>query len=141
MSTIHRLRIQDNDPHFGSHRLFDAFKYAPAVRANGFLFIAGQVGLRADGSIPDTVDEQIRCAFERLQAILAHEGLNFSHLVDLTSYHVNLAEQLDTFRTIKDEFITHEFPAWTILGVQSLARDSLWVEIKAVAVLDASSPS
>lgn len=135
MSDIQRLRLPEDDPVFGGNKIFDLFKYSPAVRANGFIFIAGQVGIRPDGTIPETAAEQIRAAFQRLAAILAHEGVGFEDLVELVSYHVDIDQQLTTFREIKDEFIRSDFPAWTILGVQSLARDSLLIEIKAVAAV------
>src|SRR5690606_39463015 len=131
MSNIQRLRLPEDDPTFGSNKVFDLFKYSPAVRANGLVFIAGQVGIRPDGTIPETAEEQIRVAFNRLQAILKHEGLGFENLVELVSYHVRIDEQLTTFREVKDEFIKSDFPAWTILGVESLARDTLLIEIKA----------
>lgn len=136
MSNIQRLRLPEDDPTFGSNKIFDLFKYSPAVRANGLVFIAGQVGIRPDGTIPETAEEQIRFAFKRLQAILEHEGLGFENLVELISYHVRIDEQLTTFREVKDEFITSDFPAWTILGVESLARDTLLIEIKAVAAVE-----
>lgn len=133
MSNIKRLRLPENDPTFGSNKVFDLFKYSPAVKAGGLVFIAGQVGLRADGTVPETAEEQIRLAFQRLGAILAHEGLGFEDLVELVSYHVRIDEQLTTFREVKDEFIKSDFPAWTILGIASLARPNLLIEIKAVA--------
>jgi len=133
MSNIRRLRLPENDPTFGSNKVFDLFKYAPAVRAGGLVFIAGQVGIRPDGTVPDTAEEQIRLAFQRLGAILEHEGLGFGDLVELVSYHVRIDEQLTKFREIKDAFITADFPAWTIIGVAALARPTLLIEIKAVA--------
>ncbi|HUH40306.1 MAG TPA: RidA family protein [Castellaniella sp.] len=133
MSLIQRLRLPDDDPVFGGNKVFDLFNYAPAVRAHGFVFIAGQVGLRPDGSVPDTADEQIRLAFQRLEAILKYEGLGFEDLVELVSYHVNIDDQLSVFREIKDQYIGTQCPAWTILGVQALARDTLLIEIKATA--------
>lgn len=133
MSNIQRLRLPENDPTFGGNKVFDAFQYAPAVRASGLFFIAGQVGIRPDGTVPDSVEEQIELAFIRLGAILEHEGLGFGNLVELVSYHVRIEEQLDAFRAIKERFITKDFPAWTILGVESLARPNLLIEIKAVA--------
>jgi enamine deaminase RidA (YjgF/YER057c/UK114 family) len=136
MSNIQRLRLPENDPTFGSNKIFDLFKYSPAVRANGLVFIAGQVGIRPDGTIPETAEEQIRVAFSRLEAILKHEGLGFENLVELVSYHVRIDEQLTAFREVKDEFIKSDFPAWTILGVNSLARDTLLIEIKAVAAVE-----
>jgi len=64
---------------------------------------------------------------------LAHEGLSFEDLVELVSYHVRIDEQLTAFREIKERYNTRDFPAWTILGVTSLARPNLLIEIKAVA--------
>lgn len=133
MTNIQRLRLPENDPTFGGNKVFDLFKYSPAVRAGGLVFIAGQVGIRPDGTVPDSAMDQIRLAFTRLGAILKHEGLGFEDLVELVSYHVRIDEQLTTFREIKDEFITRDFPAWTILGIASLARPNLLIEIKAVA--------
>lgn len=52
---------------------------------------------------------------------------------DLASYQVRIDDQLTTFREVKERYITRDFPAWTILGVASLARPNLLIEIKAVA--------
>jgi enamine deaminase RidA (YjgF/YER057c/UK114 family) len=133
MTNIQRLRLPESDPAFGGNKVFDLFKYSPAVKAGGLVFIAGQVGIRPDGTVPDLAADQIRLAFMRLGAILKYEELDFEDLVELVSYHVRIDEQLTTFREIKDEFITRDFPAWTILGVASLARPNLLIEIKAVA--------
>jgi len=142
MHTIERLRLPENDPTFGSNKVFDLFQYSPAVKAGGLLFIAGQVGLRADGSVPESAAEQIDLAFQRLGAILAHEGLGFEHLVELVSYHVDIDAQLATFRDVKQRYITRAFPAWTILGVASLARPNLFIELKAVAAFgDNATPA
>jgi enamine deaminase RidA (YjgF/YER057c/UK114 family) len=132
-TNIQRSRLPENDPTFGSSKVFELFRYSPAVKAGGLLFVAGQVGIRSDGTVPDSAEEQIDLAFQRLGAILKLEGLGFEDLVELVSYHVHIDEQLATFREIKDKYITRDFPAWTILGVASLARPSLFIEIKAVA--------
>lgn len=133
MGNIQRLRLPETDPTFGGNKVFDLFKYSPAVKAAGLVFIAGQVGIRPDGTVPDSAEEQIDLAFKRLGAILEHEGLGFEDLVELVSYHVRIDEQLTTFREVKDKYVTRDFPAWTILGVASLARPNLLIEIKAIA--------
>ena len=132
---VKRLRLPENDPTFGSNKVFDLFKYSPAVSAGGLVFVAGQVGIRPDGSIPDDVEEQVDLAFRRLGTILQHQGLGFDDLVELVSYHVRIDEQLAVFREVKDRYVTEEFPAWTILGVAALARPDLLVEIKATAAM------
>ncbi|MGU7773280.1 RidA family protein [Burkholderia sp. MR1-5-21] len=133
MSNIERLRLPEDDPTFGGNRVFDLFQYSPAVTANGLVFIAGQVGLRADGSIPESPNEQIDMAFKRIEAILAHLDLDFSDVVELVSYHVDVGSQLADFRAVKEQYIRSDFPAWTILGVAALARPEFAVEIKVVA--------
>lgn len=134
MEQIRRLRLPDDNAVFGGNQVFDLFNYAPAVAAGGLVFIAGQVGIRADGTVPDDAPTQIELAFTRLGEVLRQNGQSFADLVELVSYHVDIDGQLGAFRQIKDRFITREFPAWTILGVAALARPKLLVEIKAVAV-------
>ncbi|MFD1554043.1 RidA family protein [Paraburkholderia silviterrae] len=133
MSQIERLRLPEDDATFGSNRIFDLFQYSTAVTANGLVFIAGQIGLRADGTIPQDPQEQIDVAFKRIEAVLEHLGLDFTDVVELVSYHVDVGSQLAAFREVKERYIRSDFPAWTILGVAALARPELIVEIKVVA--------
>jgi enamine deaminase RidA (YjgF/YER057c/UK114 family) len=135
MSKTERLRLPENDETFGGNKIFDLFQYSPAVSANGLVFIAGQVGLRADGTIPVSAEEQIDLAFKRAEVILRNFDLDFTDLVELVSYHVDVASQLGDFRAAKERYIRSDFPAWTILGVASLARPELLIEIKMVAAL------
>jgi len=133
MSQIQRLRLPEDDATFGSNRIFDLFQYSPAVMANGLAFIAGQIGVRADGSIPEDPKDQIDVAFKRIEAVLRHLGLDFTDVVELVSYHVDVGSQLAAFREVKERYVRSDFPAWTILGVASLARAELVVEVKVVA--------
>ncbi|WP_158905965.1 RidA family protein [Burkholderia sp. L27(2015)] len=132
-----KINVVLSNPHpvLGSTEVFKTFNYAPAVAAGGLLFVAGQIGIRADGTIPTNVEEQIDLAFQRLGAILQEAGLGFDDLVELVSYHVDIDKQLAAFREIKDRYIKENAPAWTILGVAALARSTLFVEIKAIAAL------
>jgi len=129
------LTLPEGHPVFGSNKIFELFQYNPAVESNGLLFIAGQIGMRADGTIPEDVAEQCDLAFQRLGAILEARGLGFEDLVDLTSYHVDIDQHLTTFREVKERYVKQDFPAWTILGVAALARPILKIEVKAVAAL------
>ncbi|MBB1592972.1 RidA family protein [Achromobacter sp. UMC46] len=133
MSKIERLRLTENEPTFGGNRVFDLFQYSPAVTANGMVFISGQIGLRPDGSIPESPREQADLAFQRIDAILGHLGLDFTRVVEMVSYHVDVGADLADFRAVKEQYIRGDFPAWTILGVAALARPELAVEIKVVA--------
>jgi len=129
------LRVADESPAFGGNAVFDAFRYSPAVKAGGLLFISGQVGLRRDGTIPDDVRDQADLAFQRTAEILELCGLGFEDVVELVSYHVDVGENLSAFRETKDRYIVAPYPAWTIVGVAALARPALKVELKCIAAL------
>lgn len=118
-----------------SVRAFEEYKYSPAVRAGGLLFIAGVVGMRADGSIPDSVAEQTDLAFQRLAELLRIDGLSMEDLVEIVSHHVDLPNTLPEVMPVKERYIVRPFPAWTILGIECLAEPKLKIEIRAVAAL------
>lgn len=118
-----------------STRAFEEYKYAPAVRAGGLLFIAGVVGMRADGSVPESAAEQTELAFQRLAELLRIDGLSMEDLVEIVSHHVDLPNTLPEVIPVKERHIVQPFPAWTILGVECLAEPKLKIEIKAIAAL------
>jgi enamine deaminase RidA (YjgF/YER057c/UK114 family) len=120
-----------------STRAFEEYKYSPAVRAGGLLFIAGVVGMHADGSIPESVAEQTDLAFQRLAELLRVDGLSMEDLVEIVSHHVDLPNTLPEVMPIKERHIVRPFPAWTILGIECLAEPKLKIEIRAVAALRA----
>lgn len=113
--------------------IFEKFEYSAAVRAGGLVFVAGQVGLNPDGSIPSEPERQFVNAFERLKVVLETAGTSLDDLVEIVTYHVELSAGLRAFMEIKQRYVKAPFPAWTIIGVAALARPELKIEIKAVA--------
>lgn len=115
--------------------IFGKFGYSAAVRAGDFLYVAGQIGLNEDGTIPDTDAGQIENAFRRMQLVIEAAGASMSNIVELVSYHVGIANNLADFMQIKERYIKEPYPTWTILEVAGLARPQLKIEIKAIAYL------
>lgn len=115
--------------------IFDKFSYSAAVRAGDFIYVAGQIGLNPDGTMPKDNETQFRNAFERLKIILENAGSSLDDIVELVSYHVGLQEDghLAAFMSIKNEYVSEPYPTWTILGIEGLARPGLVIEIKVVA--------
>ncbi len=68
----------------GSRALYEANRYSPAVRSNGFLFVSGQVGSREDGSPEPELEAQVRRAFDNLNAVLSAAGCSFDDVVDVS---------------------------------------------------------
>ncbi|MFD7665838.1 RidA family protein [Streptomyces sp. NPDC059788] len=132
--TIHTVDVPEGNPVFGrTTSAFADFGYSAAVRAHGLLFIAGTIGRRADGTIPDTIEEQSEIAIRKIEEILRLEGLDLSSLVDVTSYHVDIHQHLPGFGETKRRLVAAPYPTWTIIGVGGLASPGLLVEIRAIA--------
>lgn len=118
----------------GRQALYEQHRYSPAVRANGFLFVSGQVGGREDGSPEPDFEAQVRRAFTNLKAVLQAAGCGLDDIVDVTSFHTDPEKQFDTVLKIKDEvFAEKPYPNWTAIGVTWLAGFDF--EIKVIAKL------
>jgi len=115
--------------------IFGKFQYSSAVKAGGLVFVAGQIGLNPDGSMPEKPEQQFVNAFERLKLVLEEAGCQMGDLVELVSYHVglNTDNHLADFMKVKEQYVPAPFPTWTILDIAGLARPGLIIEIKAVA--------
>jgi enamine deaminase RidA (YjgF/YER057c/UK114 family) len=113
--------------------IFEKFGYSAAVRAGDFIYVAGQIGLNADGSMPEDDTQQFVNAFDRMKIILDASGASFDDLVELVSYHVGLQKHLAAFVQVKNNYIKAPYPTWTILEIAGLARPGLVIEIKAIA--------
>jgi enamine deaminase RidA (YjgF/YER057c/UK114 family) len=119
---------------------YEAFHFAPAVRASGLLICSGQIGTSADGSIPESPQEEFRNAWAAVGRILTEAGLSYDDIVETTTYHVNLHEHLASFMGIRDEIISPPWPAWTAIGITELAVPGARVEIRVMADLCGSHP-
>ncbi len=109
---------------------YDNFHFAPAQRHDGVVYASGQIGTGAGGTIPESAEEEFRNAWQAVGAILQEAGLDFSNIIEFTSYHVGLQENLGTFMKVKDEFIKEPYPAWTAIGITELAVPGARVEIR-----------
>ena len=115
-----------------------AFQYSQAVRAGDTLYLAGQCPVDAQGNTVAAGDirGQTRQVFENMKAVLAAAGLTLDDVVEIVSYHVDLAD-LPAMAEVKAEYLTRDFPAWTAVGVTALAFPGQLVEIKATALAPA----
>lgn len=122
----------------GRQALYDAHRYAAAVRSGDLLFVSGQVGSREDGSPEPDFEAQVRRAFSNLSAVLKAAGCTFDDIVDVTSFHTDPATQFDKVLKVKDEIFPEKpYPSWTALGVTWLAGFDF--EIKVVARIPGAS--
>jgi enamine deaminase RidA (YjgF/YER057c/UK114 family) len=116
----------------GRQVLYEQNRYSPAVRANGLLFVSGQVGSREDGSPEPDLAAQVRLAFTHLNAVLAAAGCTFDDVIDVTVFIVDPEVHLPVIWPVMQEFWgPAPHPALTGVGVTWLY--GFQFEIKVVA--------
>jgi enamine deaminase RidA (YjgF/YER057c/UK114 family) len=123
-------RVGITPPELADYR--DEWHMCPGIESNGLLFLTGMTGHRPEGASPDP-ETQIREAFGRVDAVLGAAGLDSSRVVEMTSYHVGMADHIDIFRRVRDEFVAEPYPAWTAIEVTGLISEGTIVEIRVVA--------
>jgi enamine deaminase RidA (YjgF/YER057c/UK114 family) len=113
--------------------------YSHVVEATGpgrIVYIAGQLGLKPDGSIAGDFRAQAVQAFENLKAALAAVGATFDDVVKLNNYLVDISANLGHYRDVRDKYVNvSQPPASTTIGVAALARPDALYEVEAVVVL------
>lgn len=118
----------------GRQALYERNRYSPAIKANGFLFVSGQVGSREDGSPEPDLDEQVRLAFRNLNAVLAAAGCSFDDVVDVTVFIVDPASKFERIWRIVPEF-WGQAPYPTLTGVGVTWLYGFDFELKVIARL------
>ena len=119
----------------GMEAYYTNFHFAPAIKDGDRLFCSGQLGNAADNSIDADPETQFTQAFNNVKAVLETAGASFDDVVEMTTFHVGLQDNLRTFMKVKDGFMTEPYPAWTAIGITELAFPGALVEIKVIARL------
>jgi len=65
---------------------YEASRIPAAVRAGQTLYVTGHSGETAEGVFPDDVEAQVRGTFRNIALTLAEAGVDWAHVVELTSY-------------------------------------------------------
>jgi enamine deaminase RidA (YjgF/YER057c/UK114 family) len=96
------------------------------------VFISGQVGMRADGSIPSSFGEQVETVFQNLRACLAAHGLGVDAVVKLGVF-VLPGQDWELLRAARERHFGAHRPTSTSVFVAQLASPKFLVEIEAIA--------
>jgi len=111
---------------------FQGAPYSQAIRAVGFVFVSGQLGLKlGDEEISGSIAEQTEQIFVNLRAILEEAGTGLDRLVKTTVFLVDLGE----FAAMNEVYARHVGdapPARATVEVSALPSGAR-VEIEAIA--------
>jgi len=116
--------------------------YSHAVAApGGLIAVSGQLPVDRKGTIVDTSDAlvQARQVFTNLDRALRAAGAGPQDVLRLTVFLTDL-EDLDAFRTARDEFIDGAPPpASSLVRVAGLAHPEARIEVDALAMIDVTA--
>lgn len=108
---------------------------SPGLVSGDHVFLTGFNGCPLDGPPSPDPATQIETAFDAVAMVLAEAGLDFRDVVDMTSYHVGLADHLELFRRLRAKRLRRPYPAWTAIEVAGFATSGVIIELKVVARL------
>ena len=107
--------------------------FSQVVEANGFVFVAGQVGSAPghSGAGPGGIEAEARQMLENVGRLLRAVGLDFADVVKSTVYLVDF-DEFAQMNAVYREFFPTEPPTRATVGVTRLAQDYR-VEIEVIA--------
>ena len=78
----------------GPDVLSSSLPFSPLVEANGFVFLAGQVGDLPGtvGAVPGGIEAETRQTLENVGRLLRAAGLTYEHVVQATVYLLDFAD-------------------------------------------------
>ncbi len=110
--------------------------FSAGIRANGFIFTAGQVGTdpRSGQVVGHDVASQTRQTIANLRAILEAGGSSLDRLVKTTVFLADM-RTFDAMNEVYKELIPEPRPGRSTVEAR-LARPELLVEIEGIALAD-----
>ena len=95
---------------------------------------SGQLGLRADGTVPEDLESQAEICFGNIDAILAEAGMTRGAIFHITAY-VTRREDMRPYMNVRDAYVAglDTPPASTLLIVSGFTREEFRVEIEIMA--------
>jgi len=108
--------------------------YSQAVRANGFVFVSGQIALdpRTQELVPGDITAQTERVLENLRAILQAAGSSLEKVVRTTVFLADMSD-FASMNQVYARYFRQDFPARSTVQAARLPRD-VRVEIDAIAI-------
>lgn len=111
-----------------------AFPYSPAIEANGFVFLSGQIPTDSSGSVIEGgIKEQTSQCLRNAEALLAAAGADRSAVVKTTIFIKDMNAFSEVNEIYKKFFEGTVLPARTTVEISRLPKDVL-IEIEMIAL-------
>jgi enamine deaminase RidA (YjgF/YER057c/UK114 family) len=114
--------------------------YSQVVTIEGqgkIVLLGGKAGLRPDGFIPETIEEQSKLTWENIELALNAAGASRKDVVEIQIYIVDLNKinPDPIYQDVRNFFPTGHKPVSMVIGVSALAIPKLKMEINVRAIV------
>lgn len=116
---------------------FAAYSHGIEVPGGHRLVVtSGQLGLAADGTVPDSAEAQAQICFDNVQAILAQAGADASHVIRVNAF-VTARAHMAGYMAVRDAWLSGcpVKPASTLVIVSGFTRPEFVVEVEVTAAV------
>ena len=105
--------------------------YSDAVIHGDTIWFSGVVAVPQDGD--DGMKPSFVRVFDQLTRTLDRVGATWDDVVEIQTFHTDMAAQIYEFADVKNQYVKAPFPAWTAIGVAALYEPEALVEVKLIA--------
>jgi enamine deaminase RidA (YjgF/YER057c/UK114 family) len=96
------------------------------------LVSSGMLGMHKDGTIPETIEDQVRAAFDNVEAVLRAVGMTIKDVVKMTAFITDAAYR-DAYRAERARRVDDPPPASTRIVITALSQPDMKIEIEIIA--------
>ncbi|RKD22803.1 hypothetical protein BEP19_11180 [Ammoniphilus oxalaticus] len=108
--------------------------YSQAMKAGGFVFVSGNIPLKADGSlVTGSIEEQTHQVFSNIKAVLEEAGSSLDKVVKTTVFLKDM-DQFTAVNEVYGSYFSSHKPARSTVEAARLPRD-VAVEIDVISIL------
>ena len=108
--------------------------FSDAVRVGDILYLSGQIGIGADGKLPEGIEAQTRQAMDNVGAVLKRAGLDYSDVFHCTAFLADMKDWPAFNKVYVPYFPAGKMPARSAFGANGLALGAkLEIECQAYA--------
>jgi 2-iminobutanoate/2-iminopropanoate deaminase len=105
---------------------------SPGIRVGDFLFVSGHVGTDASGNVAvGDCEAQSRQVMANIRGVVEAAGGRMEDVVKITCFLTNM-DDYPAYAKVRLETWTNDPPASSTVGVSTLVRPELLVEVEAV---------
>src|SRR5947209_5415788 len=99
--------------------------FSDAVRVGDILFLSGQIGIGADGKLPDGIEAQTKLAMDNVGVVLKRAGLSYGDVFHCTAFLSDMKNWPAFNKVYVPYFRAGKLPARSAFGANGLAMGAL----------------